>query len=76
MYILTGLHKSIEYSMMIAGHTKFEPDWHFGVWKLHWRNSTAETLSQVELLEHDSYRNSLQFEQRFHTQFLKLQCVI
>ena len=33
--------------MMIAGHTKFEPDCHFGVWKLHWRNSTAETLSQV-----------------------------
>ncbi|CAC5375168.1 unnamed protein product [Mytilus coruscus] len=28
------LHKSIEYSMMIVGHTKFEPDWHFGVWKI------------------------------------------
>jgi hypothetical protein len=74
LYILTGLHKSIEYSMMIAGHTKFEPDWHFGVWKLRWRNSTAET--QVELLEHDSYRNSIQFEQRFYTQFLKLQFII
>lgn len=40
-----GLHKSIDYSMMITGHTKFDPDWHFGVWRLHWRNSVAETLS-------------------------------
>ncbi|XP_062606259.1 uncharacterized protein LOC134268076 isoform X1 [Saccostrea cucullata] len=45
--VLTGLHRTIEYSMMVAGHTKFEPDWHFGVWKVHWRNTYAETISQV-----------------------------
>ena len=55
--VMTGLHKSIEYSMMIAGHTKFEPDWHFGVWKLHWRNSTAETLSQLAETVTKSSRN-------------------
>ncbi|CAC5424720.1 unnamed protein product [Mytilus coruscus] len=55
--VMTGLHKSIEYSMMIAGHTKFEPDWHFVVWKLHWRNSAAETLSEVAETVTRSSRN-------------------
>ncbi|CAC5415024.1 unnamed protein product [Mytilus coruscus] len=55
--VMTGLHKSIEYSMMIAGHTKFEPDWHVGVWKLHWRNSAAETLSEVAETVTRSSRN-------------------
>jgi hypothetical protein len=27
--VLTGLHNSVE-----AGHTKFHPDWHFGLWKV------------------------------------------
>lgn len=31
---MTGLHDSIEFSMMEAGHTKFSPDWHFGLWKV------------------------------------------
>ena len=32
--VLTGIHKSVEFSMMEAGHTKFHPDWHFGLWKV------------------------------------------
>ncbi|XP_052784489.1 uncharacterized protein LOC128220227 [Mya arenaria] len=28
---LTGGHKTIQYSLMLAGHTKFSCDWHFGV---------------------------------------------
>lgn len=34
---------------MIAGHTKFEPDLHFGVWKFKWRNSNVKTLTEVNL---------------------------
>ena len=37
----------VEYSMMVAGHIKFDPDWHFGVWKLKWRSSSAETMSEI-----------------------------
>jgi len=44
----TGLHRTIEYSMMITGHTKFEPDWHFRIWKMHWRNSNVETITEVK----------------------------
>ena len=32
---------------MVAGHTKFEPDWHFGIWKCRWRNSNADTLQDI-----------------------------
>ena len=41
------LHTNLQYSMMIAGNTIFNPDWHFGVWKIKWRNSTAETMGDV-----------------------------
>ena len=37
--------------MMIAGHTKFDPDWHFGVWKVKWRNSRAENMHDVGSVE-------------------------
>lgn len=54
--VIVGLHVVIEYSMMVAGHTKFDPDWHFGVWKVKWRSSTAETISEVAETVHHSSR--------------------
>ena len=44
----TGLHRTIEYSMMIIGHARFEPDWPFGIWKMHWRTSNVETITEVK----------------------------
>ena len=40
-------HHSVEFSLMEAGHTKFHPDWHFGLWKVRWRHSTVETLEEM-----------------------------
>lgn len=40
----SGLHVNIRYSLMVAGHTKFSPDWHFGLWKSRWRRVDAETI--------------------------------
>ena len=31
--VLTGLYENITLSFMIAGHTKFSPDWYFGLLK-------------------------------------------
>ena len=31
--VLTGLHNNITLSFMIVGHTKFSPDWCFGLLK-------------------------------------------
>lgn len=44
---MTMRHHSVEFSLMEAGHTKFHPDWHFGLWKVRWRNSTVETLTEM-----------------------------
>ncbi|XP_062610795.1 uncharacterized protein LOC134272593 [Saccostrea cucullata] len=55
--VLVGLHVIVEYSMMVAGHTKFDPDWHFGVWKVKWRSSTAETMNEIaDTVRHSSRR--------------------
>nr|XP_034335757.1 uncharacterized protein LOC117692325 [Crassostrea gigas] len=55
--IMTGRHRSIEFSLMEAGHTDFSPDWHFGLWKMKWKHSTAETLDGVAESVRRSSRN-------------------
>ncbi|XP_062566358.1 uncharacterized protein LOC134228694 [Saccostrea cucullata] len=55
--VLVGLHATVEYSMMVAGHTKFDPDWNFGVRKVKWRSSTAETMNDIaDTVRHSSRR--------------------
>ncbi|XP_052771181.1 uncharacterized protein LOC128210867 [Mya arenaria] len=54
---LTGGHKTIQYSLMLAGHTKFSCDWHFGVWKNRMRHMDAETVEEVASTEAMSSRN-------------------
>ncbi|XP_062606341.1 uncharacterized protein LOC134268157 [Saccostrea cucullata] len=51
------LHVTVEYSMMVAGQTKFDPDWHFGVWKLKWLSFTSETMNDIAYtVRHSSLR--------------------
>ncbi|KAJ8311266.1 hypothetical protein KUTeg_011181 [Tegillarca granosa] len=38
--VMTGQHDSISFSLKEAGHTKFHPGWHFGLWKIKWRTTT------------------------------------
>ena len=47
VWLVEGLHDSVKFSMMEAGHTKFNPNWHFGLWKVKWRHSTVETLDEI-----------------------------
>ena len=37
--------------MMEAGHTKFNPDWHFGLWKVGQGLNYGTLSSMVPLLE-------------------------
>lgn len=52
-----GRHESISLNMMVAGHTKFAPDWHFGVFKVKWRDSDAETMDDIARVVTSSSRN-------------------
>ena len=52
--ILCGLHKSILYSFLIEGHTKFSPDWCFGLikqsFRRHYVSSLFDLMSAVDKL--------------------------
>ena len=49
--VLSGLHKSITMSFMLVGHTKFSPDWCFGLLKQKFRRTfTSSLLDLVEVV--------------------------
>ena len=47
--VLVGLHHSITISFMIVGHTKFAPDWCFGLFKRMFRRTVVGCLDIVSV---------------------------
>lgn len=45
--VLTGLHHEIKLSFLIVGHTKFSPDWCFGLAKQCFRRSHVSSLDDI-----------------------------
>ena len=45
--VMTGLHEEVTLSFMITGHTKFSPDWCFGLWKKKYRRTLVGGLSDL-----------------------------
>ena len=45
---MVGLHKSIRLSFLIVGHTKFSPDWCFGLLKQKFRKTSVNCLKDIE----------------------------
>ena len=45
--VLTGLHEEIKISFLPVGHTKFVPDWCFGLFKRHYRHCTIGCLDDI-----------------------------
>src|SRR6218665_83046 len=43
--VMTGMHKEITLSFILAGHTKFAPDWCFGLFKRQFRKTKVDCLS-------------------------------
>ena len=44
---MTGLHKSICLSFLIVGHTKFSPDWCFGLLKRKFKRTAVNSLEDL-----------------------------
>ncbi|XP_038056881.1 uncharacterized protein LOC119728640 [Patiria miniata] len=44
---MSGLHRSIEMHFMVVGHTKFAPDWCFGLFKQRYRRTAVSCLDDV-----------------------------
>ena len=45
--VLTGLHREITISFLPVGHTKFAPDWCFGLFKQHFRQTKINSLDDI-----------------------------
>ena len=45
--VLTGLHRTVTMSFMLVGHTKFAPDWCFGLFKQRVRRTFVSSLDDV-----------------------------
>ena len=47
VFSLAGLHRTITLSFMLVGHTKFSPDWCFGLFKQRYRRTFVSCLQDV-----------------------------
>ena len=45
--VMTGLHKNVTLSFLVVGHTKFLPDWYFGLFKKRLRVTKVGTLTDI-----------------------------
>ena len=45
--VLSGLHQSVTISFMLVGHTKFAPDWCFGLLKQRFRRTFVSSLQDL-----------------------------
>ena len=44
---MTGLHRQVTLSFMMVGHTKFAPDWCFGLFKQRYRRTFVSSLDDI-----------------------------
>ena len=44
----SGRHKSVQLSFILAGHTKFSPDRHFGLIKKAYRRKRVDTIASIK----------------------------
>ena len=59
--VLAGLNRRIEISFLIVGHTKFAPDWCFGLLKQAYRRTKVGCLDDiVRLVESSAVVNNAQ----------------
>ena len=52
--ILTGQHRSISLHFLVTGHTKFAPDWCFGLLKQAFRRTAVSSLADMEAVVNGS----------------------
>ena len=45
--VMTGVHKEITISFLLVGHTKFAPDWCFGLFKRLFKRTKVSTLEVI-----------------------------
>ena len=57
--VMTGLHVNVELHFLIAGHTKFAPDWCFGLIKQCYRRTRVSSLEEFAQVVRDSSQSGV-----------------
>ena len=57
--VLVGLHKEVQLSFMLVGHTKFAPDWCFGLLKQRLRKTSVGCLNDLQTVVEQSAKANL-----------------
>ena len=59
--ILTGRHTNITYSFLVVGHTKFAPDWSFGLFKRLYRRTKVSSIAEIaSVVDNSAHCNTSQ----------------
>ena len=59
--VMTGLHKEIQLLFLLVGHTKFAPDWCFGLFKQLFKKTRVGTINDIaEVAEKSAVVNHAQ----------------
>ena len=45
--VITGRHTNITYSFLVVGHTKFSPDWCFGLFKRLFKRTKVSSMAEI-----------------------------
>ncbi|XP_035826079.1 uncharacterized protein LOC106011983 [Aplysia californica] len=57
--VMTGRHRSIKMSFLITGHTKFSPDWCFGLFKKRLRRTKVDSMQCIAAVVESSSTSNL-----------------
>ena len=59
---MTGRHTNINYSFLVVGHTKFSPDWCFGLFKRLFKRTKVSSMAEIaDVVEKSAVCNQAQF---------------
>ena len=59
--VMVGLHQSVTISFLLVGHTKFAPDWCFGLFKQRFRRTFVSSLQEIaDVVESSAHVNTAQ----------------
>ena len=59
--VLTGRHTDITYSFLVVGHTKFSPDWCFGLFKRLFKRTRVSSMGEIaNVVERSASGNKVQ----------------
>ena len=61
--VLTGRHQAITLNFLITGHTKFAPDWCFGLLKQKFRRESVSSLAELSQTVMKSTRDEVNVPQ-------------